>query len=191
MSDDLLIARLNEGDRAAFDQIYARHADRIHGFLLRLTRDEAAADDLAQDTWMAFARAAGALRPGSDIAAFLFTIARNQARSHRRWSLLDLLRLSLPESGCGVLDDAPGLDLRLDAARAARGLEQALAAIEVHHREALLLVHSEGFEQAQAADILGLSAAAFRKRLSRARDALAAELSRQGVSWAAARGVAR
>lgn len=177
--DDALIERLRQGDRAAFDQTYARYAGRVHGFLLRLCRDPVAADDLAQDTWMSFARAAGSLRPGSDLAAFLFTVARNQARSHRRWSLLDLLRLAVPEGGDEAPDSAPHLDLRVDAARAAERLEQALEALEAHHQEPILLVCVEGFEPAQAAQILGLSPVALRKRLSRARAALAAALDRQ------------
>jgi RNA polymerase sigma factor (sigma-70 family) len=179
MNDPATLRRLRDGDRAAFDRVYDAYAARIHGFLLRLVRDRALADDLAQDTWMAFARAAGSLRDGTDLAAFLFTIARNQARSHRRWSLLDLLRLALPDEGLEVGDGAPGPELSLDAARRAEQLEQALGALEPQHRETLLLVAVEGFDQAQAAVILGLTPAALRKRLSRARGQLAAALARQ------------
>jgi RNA polymerase sigma-70 factor (ECF subfamily) len=75
------IERLRQGDRAAFDQLYERYAPRIHGFLLRLVRDPAVADDLAQDTWLAFARATPSLKDGSDLAALLFTISAGiQAR---------------------------------------------------------------------------------------------------------------
>jgi RNA polymerase sigma factor (sigma-70 family) len=176
-TDDALIERLRQGDRGAFDRIYGLYAERIHGFLLRLVRDPVVADDLSQDTWASFARAAGSLRDGSDLAAYLFTIARNQARSHRRWSLLDLLRLALPEAGEDVCDGAPSLELSLDAARAAGRLERALGALEQPHRELILLVCVEGFDQAQAASILGLSPAALRKRLSRGRAALAAALA--------------
>lgn len=171
-----LVERLRQGDRAAFDRVYARYADRVYAFLLRLSRDPALADDLAQDTWVAFARAAGALRPGSDLAAFLFTVARNQARSHRRWSLLDLLRLVVPSSE--LLDPSPGPEQRLDATRAAHDLERAIVALAPHHQEPLLLVCVEGFEPERAAAILGVSAVTLRKRLSRARAALAEELAR-------------
>lgn len=177
-SDDLLIERLREGDRGAFDLVYERHAVRIHGFLLRMVRDAAVADDLAQDTWMSFARAAGTLREGSDLAAFLFTIARNEARSYRRWSLLDLLRLAVPERE-DVCDHTATLDLRLDALRTSERLELALAELPPLYREPLLLLFAEGFEQPQVAEILGLSSAALRKRLSRARGLLAEALERQ------------
>lgn len=172
-----LIEGLRRGERASFERVYDRYAGRIHGFLLRMTRDAASADDLAQDTWLAFARAAGTLRDGSDLAAFLFTIARNEARSHRRWSLLDLLRLALPERD-DVCDPAPEQDLRVDAARAGERLERALADLPPAHREPLLLVCVEGFEQERAAEILGVSPVALRKRLSRARAELADALDR-------------
>lgn len=177
-SDNALIEGLRQGDRATFDLVYDRYAGRIHGFLLRLVRDAATADDLAQDTWMAFARAAGSLREGSDLAAFLFTVARNEARSHRRWSLLDLLRLAAPERD-DVCDPSPELDLRLDAARAGERLERALGELPPVHREPLLLICVEGFDPARVAEILELSPVALRKRLSRARVALAEALDRQ------------
>ncbi|MCU0659519.1 MAG: RNA polymerase sigma factor [Polyangiaceae bacterium] len=180
------IERLRQGDRAAFDQLYERHAPRIHGFLLRLVRDPAVADDLAQDTWLAFARATPSLKDGSDLAALLFTIARNEARSYRRWSLLDLLRLAAPERD-DIGDGAPTPDRWLDASRTSERLEQALGNLSPVYREPLLLVHAEGFEQGQAAQILGVSPAALRKRLSRARALLLEALAREDSVQVAAR----
>lgn len=176
--DDALIERLQDGDRAAFDLIYERYAVRIHGFLLRMVRDTSAADDLAQDTWMTFARVAGTLREGSDLAAFLFTVARNEARSYRRWSLLDLLRLAVPERE-DVCDQAAQIDLRIDALRTSERLERALGELPPLYREPLLLLFAEGFEQAQVAEILDLTPVALRKRLSRARAMLLEALEQQ------------
>ena len=57
-------------------------------------------------------------------------------------------------------------------------LERALAALSVADREALLLVGVEGFEQDAAAAIAGVSYAAFRQRLGRARVRLSEKLAR-------------
>jgi RNA polymerase sigma-70 factor (ECF subfamily) len=61
-----------------------------------------------------------------------------------------------------------------------RRVERALAGLPSRHREVLLLVTVEGFTPAEAAAVCGVSAEALRQRLSRARAALARELSATG-----------
>jgi RNA polymerase sigma-70 factor (ECF subfamily) len=171
----MLVARLRRGDAAAFDAVYEAYRPRIHGFLLRLTRDRVLADDLAQDTWMGFARAASTLRDDTDLAALLFTIARNEWRSHGRWALLDVVRVVA--FSWQRAPDPVDPEERADARETGARLERALGELDPLHREVLLLVGVEGFEQDRAAAILGVSYPALRKRLARARAALAERLS--------------
>ena len=58
-----------------------------------------------------------------------------------------------------------------------RRIERALAAMPMASREALLLVTVAGLEQSDAAAVCGVSAEAFRQRLSRARASLARALA--------------
>jgi RNA polymerase sigma factor (sigma-70 family) len=188
VNDAQLLLRLRDGDPTAFDAVYARYATRIHGFVLRLVRDRVAADDIAQETWVAFARAAVSLRENSDLGAYLFAIARNEARSHRRWALLDVGRLVTLDDDAGALEDAAaGPETRREGRAAAERLERALSQLPPHYREVLLLVGVEGFAQERAAEILSLSYAAARQRLTRARAALNEALARE--ERAHARGV--
>ncbi len=152
-----------------FDEVHARHAPRLYGFLRRMTGRADVADDLLQDAFVSFARAAPTLREDTDVGAYLFTIARNAYRSHRRWALLDVARwFSAPHPE--VCD--PRFEERADATEAARRLERELGALPDEQREALLLVTVDGMSCEQAARIVGVSAAALRKRVSRARAAL-------------------
>jgi RNA polymerase sigma-70 factor (ECF subfamily) len=174
--DAPIVAALRRGDRAGFDRAYERYHLRIHRFLLRLVRRVDIADDLVQDTWMALARSAGNLREDTDLAAWLFTVARNEARSHRRWSLLDMSRF-VPLGDDPVASCAAGPELETEGNAAAVRLERALGAIGPDHREILLLVAIEGLSCEQVATVLDLAPAAVRKRLSRARQALADRLA--------------
>src|SRR5690242_21775781 len=88
-----VVERLRSGDAAAFGAVYAACHARLFGFLLRLTRDEALARDLAQETWLRLAANASRLAPESDPGAWLFTVARNLYVSRRRSALLDRERL--------------------------------------------------------------------------------------------------
>ncbi len=167
-TDGELVERLRTGDRSAFREVYACYETRIFRFLARLTSDRAVAQDLFQETWIAFARTAPRLEPRGDLTGLLFTIARNKFLNWRRWSLLDVSRLASlprePEAG-----DPSGSD----AAEELVAVERALARLPLASREVLLLVGVEGLDPSQAASILGVRADAVRQRLARARSRLA------------------
>jgi RNA polymerase sigma-70 factor, ECF subfamily len=162
---------------AEFDRTYAEMHPRILGFLLRLSGRRDTAEDLAQETWLKFAKAAPSLPSDTNVAAYLFTIARNAFVSHRRWAMLDLSRLVM--LGFETLgESAAPPDEEHDRARAIRVLEAALGRVPLASREVLLLVGVEGLDQEEVARILGISYEALRKRLSRARSELAAKMQK-------------
>lgn len=82
-----IVTAAQAGDESAFAEIYARHARRIFQFVLSRTHDYGLAEDLTSET---FARALRGIRSvsyeGKDVAAWLFTIARNLIADHRKSS---------------------------------------------------------------------------------------------------------
>ncbi len=178
-SDAELVARLRRRDPRAFDDLYARYHPRLFGFLVRLSGRRDVAEDLFQDTWLAVARHAGRLAEDTDLAAWLFTIARNRYRSHRRSAVLDLARAALFSREPAPA--APGPEGAADARAEVAALEEALRSLAAGHREVLLLGAVEGLETAQVARVLGLREDAARKRLSRARAELAACLEKRNA----------
>jgi RNA polymerase sigma factor (sigma-70 family) len=176
-SERPLVDGLRRGDAASFDVVYARYQDRIFGFLLRLSRRRDVAEDLFQETWSKLARHAQKLEPDTDLAAWLFRVAHNAWVSHCRWSLLDVSRLVvLGDEDALPAPAAVDPDARGDAARRVAQLEEALASLPPASREVLLLVGVEGLDQDRAAEVLGISYAALRQRLARARAQLAERL---------------
>lgn len=168
---------LREGDRSAFDVVYDLHRPRIHGWLLRTTRDRAIAEELLQETFLRLARHASRLRPDTNLRAWLFTVARNLERSRRRWAWLDASRvLSFGDQPRAV---APTPEDLAGASEAQRRLDLALAALSRTSREVLLLVVYEGLEPSEAAAVLGIRPDALRQRLARARAELADHLGEE------------
>jgi RNA polymerase sigma-70 factor (ECF subfamily) len=165
---------LKRGEARAFDAVYAHYHRRIYDFLFRMSGRRDLAEDLFQETWLQLARHATRLAEDTDLGAWLFTVARNRFRSHRRWVLIDLERRQqlAVEPAAG----APTAEARRQLAE----VERALARLRDADREVLLLVAVEGMEQERAAAVLGLSYDALRQRLSRARAQLAAELAPAG-----------
>jgi len=167
-----LVFELRAGSRAAFEAIYRLYRAPVFGFLLRLSGDRGVAEDLFQNTWLKLHRHAQTLRPDSDLKAWLFTVARNEYLSHRRWRSLDVRRLAGAEL-------RPSVPVSSDVSVEFADLERGLAKLNRDEREVLLLSVVEGFEPVRAAGILGISHAAFRKRLSRARTRLERLLAEQ------------
>ena len=172
--DDLpdLIAELRAGDAGAFDAIYDEYRPRVFGFLLRMSRRRTVAEDLLDETFLRLVRHAPELRPDTNLAAWLFTVARNLYWSYRRASALedevDPIALSLwpiaaPDPSPFELAAGAELESRLD---------RALADLAPQQREVLLLVVREGLKPSEAAEVCGITAEALRQRLARARAAL-------------------
>lgn len=174
--DTALVTRLKRGDDDAFDEIYARYRARLFSFLARLTQQRDLAEDLLQETWMRLARNADRLRDDTDLGAWLFTVARNLHRSHVRWLVVDLDRRRwLQRTRDEGIENTSPFDLTATG-ELQRRLERALALLPIKHREVVLLVAVEQLSHEQAARVLRIAPAALRKRLSRARRQLAAEL---------------
>jgi RNA polymerase sigma-70 factor, ECF subfamily len=158
-----LVARLRAGDARALEELYVAFRKPIFGFLVRLARDRHVAEDLFQNTWVKVSKSVGRLREDTELKAWIFTVARNEFRSYRRWQLVDVTRLFLFQRE--RRDDG----VESSESLALTGLERALAALGASDREVLLLVCAEGMEPRQAAEVLGISHAALRQRLGRAR----------------------
>lgn len=166
-----VIDRLRAGDASAFDAVYAAEKAGLYGFLLRLSRDTHVSADLFQNVWLKLAKHATSLRPDSNIRAWLYTVARREYVSFRRAQALDVSRLLVLDRERGESPADTSLDSQLSA------LKAALGCLADPDREVLLLSSAEGLDSDQVAAILGISNAALRQRLARARRRLAAALS--------------
>jgi RNA polymerase sigma-70 factor (ECF subfamily) len=168
-ADAALVDRLRRGDRAAFRELHARFAQASFGFLLRLAGRRDVAEDLHQEVWLSIARHAARLASDTDLAAWIFTIARNRFLSSRRRA-----DVTPSVSDGAAADIMPGPPPSDDPG--CRELERALASLPDIHREILLLVGVEGLDVGQAAEVLAIRPDAARQRLARARGALAEAL---------------
>ncbi len=175
---DRLIERLRSGDAAAFDCVYVAEKAGIYGFLLRLSRDRHVAADLFQNVWLKLAKGAAQLRPDSNVRAWLYTIARREYLSYRRAQAFDtsrILAFGLTQPDTSPLDTGDAEVLAIEAA---------LARSSDADREVLLLSATDTGDPAAVAEILGISAAALRQRLFRARRRLAELLEETDVHQA-------
>jgi RNA polymerase sigma-70 factor (ECF subfamily) len=160
-SDERLMERFCDGDSRALEALFERHAGSVHGFLRRMVRDEALAEDLLQQTFLSVVRSADRYERGARVMPWLLTIAGNAARdalrSHRQ--RVEVLGVEPAEE--------PATDAAPSDPGARRRIEAAFAALPPQQREAVLLHKVHGLSFAEVAQALGITETAARIRAHR------------------------
>jgi RNA polymerase sigma-70 factor (ECF subfamily) len=163
------VSRLKAGDPAAFDAVHAAFHARLFGFLVRLSRDRQIAEDLVEETWVRLVARARRLRDDTQLAPWLFTVARNLYLSHCRARLIETSHAPALMTLWPAGSSGPSPYEVTAAGEMERRLECALGDLPATYREVLLLVGVEGLRPAEAASVCGITPEALRQRLSRAR----------------------
>jgi len=165
-----LVARAQAGDVGAFEQLSGAYADRLYMLLLRLLGDRDEAGDVAQEVMLRAWQGIGRFQGRSSYFTWLYRIAVNEAnraleKRARRPAGVSLgpEELQLPASPA----DDPSRQAEVSELRLALG--QALAELPPELRAAIVLRDVEGLSTQEAAEIAGVSQAAFKSRLHQAR----------------------
>lgn len=181
---DDAMTRYAQGQDAAFAEVYDLAAPALYGFLLRLCRNQAQAEDLTHDVFVKIHLARGIYRPGTDVMPWAYTIARNlfldSTRSRKREMVSLEAEREERQSDPGIPAPDAGADEVVEAARLARKIEGVLAGLPESQATAFRLLKQEGLSVAEAAAVLGATGAAVKLRAHRAYEALRAAL---GDTW--------
>ncbi len=180
-SEQDLIHRSRAGDQKAFAELVMLHADRVYGALRRFGLSAGDADEVAQEVFLRAWRGLGRFEERAQFSTWLYRIAFNEAQ--RR-----LARRTLPHAEPAPDGDAPdpvaalpepaesGPEARALAGEFERKLDAALGELPPEWRAAVVLRDVEGLSTHDAAEVVGVSEAAFKSRLHRGRMQLRALL---------------
>ncbi|MGW3601779.1 RNA polymerase sigma factor SigM [Micromonospora sp. NPDC005161] len=189
---ELLRAHVS-GDRDAFAELFHRHRDRLWAVALRTLGDREEAADALQDALLSAHRAAGRFRGDSAVTTWLHRIVVNacldrirRRQAHPTVPLPDGNRAGDGSGTPGVEPAAPAQDH--DTALVVR---EALAALPVEQRAALVLVDLQGYPVAEVARILGVAEGTVKSRCARGRARLAVLLGHLRPAAAPATSAAR
>src|SRR5258708_3699578 len=115
LEDEALVRAAQDGDRAAFGQLYQRYVRMVHGVLLaRVPR--IAAEDLVHDVFLHALPKLSGLREASRFGPWLAAIARNRATDFHRHAKSD-----------SSLEDEPGAAENIESPQQAVGVEDGMA----------------------------------------------------------------
>lgn len=169
--DEELMKRFSEGDEAAFDLLFARHALPVHRFIHGIVRDAELTRDLVQLTFLSLVRSRLRYQHGTAVAPWLLTIAGNAARDALRHekqvsAYLELERAAAPRAAAPT-DSDPGLR---------RQLLLALEVLSGGQRDAVVQHKLHGWSFDEIARAAGISEEAARLRAHRGYLSLRASL---------------
>ncbi len=177
--DEDAMRRLAQGEDSALNELMDRWQVRLLTFLGRMTGNEAVAHDLAQETFVRVYQNRTKYRSRSRFSSWLFQIAANLARQQMRWTSRHpavSLDAAIPGQDFASADPEPAESMVKHERAAA--VRDAVLALPIDLREAVLLAEFEDLPQLEIARILGCSRKAVESRLYRARAILRDTLSR-------------
>lgn len=165
---------------AAFDlvpsiaDLYREHHEHVRAFARRMLRDEASAEDLVQETFLALPSALRSYRGDSPLRSFVMGVAANHARHHVRSSVR---RRSAHERSATIAPCPPATpEDRTEQRELAESLTRALEELPAEQRDAIVLCEVEERSAAEVANIVGAKEATIRTRVFHAKKKLRAIL---------------
>ncbi len=174
MDDDRLIERTLGDDPEAFGELVRRHADAVHGLVLRACGDADMAGELAQETFCkAFAALPGFER-GRPLRPWLLAVALNTARSALRAERREAVHLDRrdPEAARDAGDPSDGPEDLAGAGQRRDRLGAMVRRLPDKLRDAVALRFWADLPFAEVAEALGVSESAAKMRVYRALEQL-------------------
>ena len=183
-SDAALMLRLAAGDEACFTVLAEKyHRPMIH-FLYRMVRNEAVAEELAQEVFLRVYRSRESYRAEAKFSTWLYRIATNlavnYARDTRRERGAQTVYLDAPDEETGatadVADERPNVEQRLMRRERMAAIRAQVMALPERQRAAVLMHKYQGFDYRQIGEVLKLSESATKSLLFRAYQTLREKL---------------
>jgi RNA polymerase sigma-70 factor (ECF subfamily) len=169
VDESRLIELARGGDRAAFEELVRRHADRLYRVVLRFSVGPEEAEDITQEAFLRAWRSIGRFRGRSQFFTWLYRIGINEAkRRHERRPPTGAVT-SIEDSPRDAPDWSESPERRVQQRDTRIVLERAVRTLPFKYRAPLILRDVEGLSTAEAAEVMGLREAAFKSRLHRAR----------------------
>lgn len=179
----LLVQRCAAGDEDASALLVAEHHRMVFGLASHLLGDRDEALDLTQEVFLRVFRTIHRFRGQSALRTWIYRITVNQVRNRQRWwrrrHQCDQVSLDEHVQRCGDLalrTDAAAPDRMFASHELAGRLRAAIDRLPFEQRTAIVLRELEGLSYEEIAFSLGLAIGTVKSRLTRARQALRAEL---------------
>ena len=179
--DVQLMLRFQEGDMAAFQQLFNRYSSSVVNFAFRFVHSRERAEELAQEVFLQVYRWQNRYEPKAKFSTWLFKIANNHCLNEVRKGEYrvshESLDSQLNDEGDGRERELPDTNPRkgddiLAAKQAADKIQKILQRLPESQRSAVLLSRFEGLSYQEVAEVLGTTEKAVKSLVFRATQSL-------------------
>jgi RNA polymerase sigma-70 factor (ECF subfamily) len=159
-----LVSRAQDGDMAAFEELYRRNVGRVYALCMRMAGDASLAEELAQDVFVRAWERLATFRGESAFSSWLHPLTVNVALSERRARRRRVARVM-------TTDDLTPFEkpTRKPGPEAGLDLEKALATLPPGARSVFVLHDVEGYRHQEIAEMTGVAEGTSKAQLHRAR----------------------
>ena len=175
-SDAAIMLRVAAGDESGFNYLVGKYHRAMIHFLFRMVRNQAVAEELAQEVFLRVYRSRESYRAEAKFTTWLYRIATNLAVNHARDTrherAAQTLYLDAPDEETGatpdVADDEPTVEQRLLRNERMAAIRTHVMALPERQRMAVLMHKYQGMDYRQIGEVLKLSESATKSLLFRA-----------------------
>jgi len=175
-SDAAIMLRVAAGDEAGFNYLVGKYHRAMIHFLFRMVRNQAVAEELAQEVFLRVYRSRESYRAEAKFTTWLYRIATNLAVNHARDTKHErsaqTVYLDAPDDETGttpdVADDEISVEQRLMRDERMAAIRTHVMALPERQRMAVLMHKYQGMDYRQIGDVLKLSESATKSLLFRA-----------------------
>jgi RNA polymerase sigma-70 factor (ECF subfamily) len=184
LSDAEVMLELRSGNMAAFDVLLAKYRKPIIHFMFRMVRNQAVAEELAQEVFLRVYRSRETYRAEARFSTWLYRIATNlgvnHARDTRHERTASTIYLDEPDAETGttpdVADLTPSAEANILRRERMNAIRQHILALPERQQTAVLMHKYEGMDYKQIGEVLKLSESATKSLLFRAYQTLREKL---------------
>jgi RNA polymerase sigma-70 factor (ECF subfamily) len=165
-----------------FAQLFDQYSAPIHNYVLRMVGDHDRAADITQDTFIKAYRKLDSVTEATSTRSWLYRIATNTAIDDmRRRRMVTPMGDDAP-AFANRPDHRPGPEAQVMASTLDERVQRALLQLRPNHRQCLLLSDLDDMSAQQIGEVMGLSYAAVRTLLCRARGEMRRALAAEGLA---------
>jgi RNA polymerase sigma-70 factor (ECF subfamily) len=184
MDDAAIMLELRAGNMAGFDYLIQKYRRPIVHFMYRMVRNQAIAEELAQEVFLRVYRSRETYRAEARFSTWLYRIATNLGVNHARDTRHERAASTVyldevdPETGTtpDLADSVPGVESNLVRQERMAAIREHVLALPDRQRMAVLMHKYEGMDYKQIGEVLKLSESATKSLLFRAYQTLRGKL---------------
>lgn len=166
LSDELLVARLQQRDTAAFSVLYDRHSRLAFGLAYRMLGDASAAEDVVQEAFLSLWRQASTFRPErSAVRTWLLSIVHHRAVDRLRRVVAREVSDVMLDYALERADESMNVEREVGASIEAGTVREALSTLPADQRHAIELAYFSGLSHSEIATKLGIPLGTVKGRL--------------------------